>query len=104
MTYTKKQIYYITNRLYKELRKNTDDIVLRKMRAAQGQYDYGTDKITIDYRRDLLSTLIHEYLHKWHPNASETWVLQNERLIINALTTCQIKRILYEFANSLYNV
>jgi hypothetical protein len=68
------------------------------MRAKHGEYDYGTEEITLDYRKDLLSTLIHEYLHKWHPDNSETWVLQNEQMIVNALTTRQIKRIIYEFA------
>ena len=102
MSYTKPQIYKITSRIYHELRTHGDDIVLRKLRGLHGEYDGSTDKISLDYRKDLLSTLVHEYLHKWHPEKSETWVLKNEQIIVNALSTRQIKRILYELAQSFY--
>jgi hypothetical protein len=101
MQYTKQQIYKITSRLYKELRTNYQDIVLKKIYGKHGEYDYETDEVSLDYRKDLLSTLIHEYLHKWHPDKCETWVLNHERLIVNALSIAQIKRIIYEFAQAI---
>jgi hypothetical protein len=101
MSYSKKQIYKITNRLYKELRTTNNDIVLKKLRGIHGEYDYATNEISLDYRKDFLSTLIHEFLHKWYPEKNETWVLNNERMILNALSTIQIKRIIMEFAKFL---
>ena len=98
MSYSKAQLYKITSRLYKELRTANNDIVLKKLRGIHGEYDYETNEISLDYRKDFLSTLIHEFLHKWYPEKSETWVLQNERLIVNSLSTIQIKRIIFEFA------
>jgi len=59
-----------------------------------GNYDPDTSIIKIDYRRDMLSTLIHEVLHHWHPDWCETKVLQHESLIINALSQRQIKNII----------
>ena len=101
MAYSKKQLYKITNRLYKELKENPEYITMKKIRGVHGLYDYGTDEITLDYRKSLIPTLIHEYLHKWNPEKSETWVCQNESMIINSLTTRQIKNIIHAFANAL---
>ncbi len=101
MSYDKNKLYKITHRLYEELRSNCCDITLKKMRGLQGEYDYNTDAITLDYRNDLISTLIHEYLHKWNPDKCETWVLEQERLIINALSTRQIINIIVEFGKSM---
>lgn len=98
--YSKGKLYRITHRLYKELR-NDPDILVTKMRSFCGEYDYGTDVIKLDFRKEIIPTLIHEYLHKWNPNACETWVLQEERKIINALSEKQVIRIIVEFANAM---
>jgi len=95
MGYSKKQTYRITKKLYDLLRNNSDHIHFQKLyRNVCGTYDDGTQDITIDYRRDIISTLIHEALHHWHPDWNETKVIQHESLIINALTARQIKNIL----------
>jgi len=101
MVYSKKQIYRITSRLYCELRDNPQYITLRKIKNAQGLYWYDSDLIEIDYRKMLLPTLVHEYLHKWYPDKSETWVLQQEQIIMNALSTRQAKNILKRFSMAL---
>jgi len=99
MSYSKQKLYRITNRIYKELRDNSNDIILQKMRGnITGLYDSGTDEITLDYRMDILPTLIHEYLHKWYIDKSETWVLQEERKIVSALSIRQARNIIYAFA------
>jgi hypothetical protein len=67
----------------------------------RGLYDYSTDAIELDYRKELLPTLIHEYMHKWYPKKSETWVLQQESLITNSLSDIQVRRILFKFSQSL---
>ena len=97
MIYDKKQLYAITRKIYRNLRENPDCIILKKIRGNQGEYDYTTSEIFIDYRCNILSTLIHEYLHKWHPDKSESWVLKHEQLIVNALSTRQIRNLLGAF-------
>ena len=95
MHYSKKDLYNITRRLYYLLREHSDRIVFQKLyQNWYGTYDWDTHKITIDFRRDILSTLIHEALHHWHPDWSETKVARHESLIINSLSITQIKNII----------
>jgi hypothetical protein len=99
MAYSKYQLYKITSRLYKELRENPEYITMKKLKGTiHGLYNYGTLEIIIDYRKSIISTLIHEYLHKWNPDKCESWVLKHESMIMNTLTTRQIKNIIHAFA------
>ena len=98
MSYSKKSIYRIISKLYKELKDNPEDIIVKNIHGHQGEYDYGTDSITIDCRKMLIPTLIHEYLHKWNPDKCETWVLHNEAMIVSQLSEKQIKNIILAFA------
>ena len=91
----KRDIYNFTRRLYYLLRKHPDNIDFRKLGGGvYGYYEPETDEITIDHRRDLIPTLIHESLHKFHPDWSETDVLHEESRIVNFLTPRQIKNII----------
>jgi len=101
MTYTKRQLYCITHRLYKDLKKNPALITMKKLRSCHGEYDYGTDEIRLDYRMKLVPTLVHEHLHKWYPNKSETWILNRECVIMNNLSVRQIKNILFAFISAI---
>jgi len=95
MSYSKKEIYQFTNKLYKQIREHSKDIRFEKLYSnTVGSYDSKTKQIIVDYRRDILSTLIHEVLHHWHPDWCETKVLQHESLIINSLSQRQIKNII----------
>jgi len=96
----KKISYEFTRKIYKEL-KLFPEFIFKKMRGYSGEYDYSTDEITLDYRKELLPTLIHEYLHKWNYDKSETWVLKQEKKIINALTPKQIRNILKLLGDSI---
>jgi len=89
----KKQIYDLMHRLHKEIREN-QQISFKRMRGITGEYDYGDDAITIDFRRELIPTLIHEFIHKWHPNKCERWVLKKERYIVNHITSAQAANII----------
>lgn len=100
VTDRKSKSYSFTKKFYKELRSNPE-FVFRKMRGYVGEYDYSTDEISIDYRRDLLPTLIHEFLHKWHKERNETWVLRQEKLIINCLSIKQIRNIIRHLGNAI---
>ena len=100
MSYSKKDTYKITKRLYYLLRTHPDRIHFKKLyRSNYGTYDQNTHEIEIDYRRDFLSTLIHESLHHWYPEWNETTVLKHESLIINALSPRQIKNIIKVIAS-----
>jgi hypothetical protein len=49
-------------------------------------YDLVTKEITIDYRKDIIPTLIHEAIHHWHSDWSEKKVIKEEKRITNLLT------------------
>jgi len=101
MGYSKKEIYKLTKRLYYLLSHHSDHIHFEKLYSnVYGFYDDKTQDITIDYRRDIIPTLIHEALHHWHPDWSETKVIKHESLIINALTPKQIKNIIKAIADN----
>jgi len=101
MKYDKKRLYKITSRLYKELKNKENIIILKKMGARrQGLYDYETGEISLDYRKELVPTLIHEYLHKWNPEECETSILNMERKIVNSLSLKQVKNIIKAFGES----
>jgi len=94
-SYTKKQIYNIIKKLNYMLKTRSVDIVLkRKQRNYYGEYKPDTDTIEIDFRRDIIPTLIHECLHKWYPDWCESKVEQHEKHIINSITAKQVKNIM----------
>lgn len=94
MKYRKSKVYSITTRLYRDLKNNNGTIILKKINGCHGFYDDNTEQIALDYRKEFIPTIIHEFLHKWNPEKSETWVLREEAKIVNALSIIQIKHIL----------
>jgi len=89
------ETYALTRRLYGFLRNHSDQIFFKKLYGnVYGYYDHGTAEITIDHRRDVIATLIHEFIHHIHHDWSETKVLNYERRIVNSLTPRQIKNII----------
>ena len=91
----KKENYSFTRRLYRFIRNHSDHICFKKLYGGWvGQYDPQTTNITLDYRRDVIATLIHEFLHHIHPKWSETKVKIWESRIINSLTPRQYKNII----------
>ena len=95
-------IYAFARRLYYLLRHHSDSIYFQKLYGGYlGYYESDADRITIDYRRDIISILVHEALHKWYPEWSETKVRQKEKWIMNRLTPRQIKTIIKIMGNNL---
>jgi len=91
----KKDTYKFTSDFYKFLKSHHDHIFFKKIYGNKvGKYDYQTTDLIVDYRRDLLSILIHEYAHHKYPEWCETKVLSFERKMINILSEKQIKNIL----------
>ncbi len=97
----KHQAYIITTKLHDFIKKYPNNIIFKKIYGgALGYYDYSTDEITIDYRKDIIPTIIHEFIHKLYPNLSETNVIKKEKEVMRVITIRQCKNILKLIANS----
>jgi len=95
VAYTKAQTYQFTKKLYQLLKTQPDTVILKKLWGnCCGLYHPDTDTIDIDFRRGIIPTLVHEALHKFHPNWSETKVWEHESKIMNSLTPRQVKNII----------
>jgi hypothetical protein len=55
---------------------------------------YKGDHIELDFRKDLVQSVIHECVHALHPELSETKVLAMERAIIKVITNIEVAEIL----------
>lgn len=75
--------------------------VLKKMRLYEGEYNPEDDKINIDYRKEFISTLVHEVLHFLNPNWPEQKVRLEEQKIMNSLSVRQVRNILKRFSQFL---
>ncbi len=99
--FKKTNVYPFLTRMYKLFKTNPETFVLKKTRMCDGDYDPVDDIINIDYRKEFISTLIHEVLHYLHPSWCETKVMREEIRIMNALSLCQIKTVLKRFSRTL---
>jgi hypothetical protein len=99
---SRKRIYRILSRLYAELRANDTTLIFKKIRVRKnakgkrehmvGTYNWNAeDEMEIDYRYEILSTIVHEFLHKWYPYQNEKWILSEEARIMNAITVRQFR-------------
>jgi hypothetical protein len=55
---------------------------------------YKGDHIELDFRKDLIQTIIHECIHALHPELSETKVIQTESKIMKVITNSDVAEIL----------
>lgn len=95
--YKKTNVYPFLSRMYKLFKTNPESFILKKLKN-QGEYDLTEETITIDYRKEIMATLIHETLHCFHPEWNEHQVIREERKIINSISICQVKNILKQFS------
>jgi len=95
MSLSRTEVSQFTRKLYKFL-KDDHKIEFKKMRAYVGQIETETypTVILLDHRKDLIPTLIHEALHYFYPDASETWVLKMEKKIVSQLSQQQVRNII----------
>lgn len=99
--YKKTNVYPFLSKMYKIFNTKPDLFTLQKLHNYQGICDWEEDSIKIDYRKEFISTIVHEVLHYIHPNWSESKVLREETKIMNSLSFCQIRRILQRFVQFL---
>jgi hypothetical protein len=55
---------------------------------------YKGDHIELDFRKDLVQTIIHECIHALNEGLSETKVIKHEDLLIKGITNLQAAEIL----------
>lgn len=91
-----------TKKLYKFLN-DGHTFKFRKMGHLRGHIYTHTfpTEIHLDHRSTLISTLIHEALHYFYPEASETWILKMERKLINEITDRQVRNIIRRWAQNI---
>lgn len=95
----KLETYHLTKLLYYFLRHHPDNIYFERIHGnVMGYYDHETEEITLDYRKDMIPTLVHEFIHHMHPNWSETRVLKKEREIMASLSPRQCRNIVKNLA------
>ena len=89
------------SKLYRYLETRIETIELTKLRTVQGWYGRKEDTIEVDYRKQFLSTLIHEVIHYYYPDWSETKVLQEESKIMNSISVRQVENIFIRYGKCL---
>jgi hypothetical protein len=97
-----------TNNLLKKLRyflyKHPENIIFKRIHGnILGFYDFGIETITLDYRKEIIPTLIHEFIHHLHSTWCETKVLTKERQIMSVLTPRQAHNIIKLLGNCFKN-
>lgn len=74
--------------------------ILRKLRGVHG-YCSWEEGIELDYRKELLPTIIHECLHYIEPEWPENKVMYSESRIVNVLTEEEIILLLKTFSKKI---
>ena len=77
----------------------------KRMKKYAGTID-GWDRkskviITLDPKKNVISTMMHEFLHYRHPNMCESNIAKLEKKLMNSLSDRQVKNILKRVANYL---
>ena len=89
---TKQTANTYVSRIYKACRDESLVVIVKKMNGLTGLAEHKI--VTLDHRKDLLPTFIHEMLHVIYPTWSETKVLKHEDQIVNKLSKVQVRRLL----------
>lgn len=85
-------------KLYKLFREKPHIFHVKKLRSARGYCHTDIERIELDYRDELISTLLHEALHFLHPEMTEEQVLWHETYLINKLSERQVRNIIKRFS------
>lgn len=97
----KPKLRYLFRRVLKRIKEKPKGyFMFKKMRGTWGLYEFD-DGITLDPRRDIVPTLIHEVLHDLYPHNWEGWTVRVESKIMNVLTPYDIFCLLTLFFQKL---
>lgn len=98
---TKEDSIKLYNKIVRLIKKsNLDFFKLKKLKGVMGYCEW-ENGISLDYRRELIPTLIHECIHFLNPKWSETQVLYAEKRVVNSITAVQVIKILKLFIDKL---
>ena len=73
--------------------------VFKKLKLVQGWCEW--DSIVLDYRKELIPTIIHECIHLLEPSWSESQVTYAEKRILNSITIDDVTRLLMFFVKKI---
>lgn len=91
----KHEAYILISQLYHFLQSHPNNVFFRKLRGIKtGDYMEGDEEIRLDYRKEIIPTLIHEFIHHLHPHMCETLVREKERQIMAAISPRQCINVL----------
>jgi hypothetical protein len=97
----KNKLRYIFRRIIERIKeKEKGFFQIKKLKGYRGLWYYG-DMIEIDYRKEVIPTIIHEVLHDLYENNTEKWVYQVESKISQILKTKDIINLLQAFISNL---
>lgn len=88
-------------KLYKLLEQKPEIFKLKKMKDVRGYCLNDGTEIALDHRDELLSTLIHEVIHYFHPDWSEKTVRSAEKYIINNISPKRAGNIVKKLSQAL---
>lgn len=74
--------------------------VLKKLKGVHGWCEW-EDGVLLDYRKDLIPTIIHECIHLLEPEWSESQVAYSEKRVINTISEDNVIKLLMIFAKKL---
>jgi hypothetical protein len=97
---TKTQADYYLHRCYRLLA--DPDTVLRHKRLKGNLHGLAfsvVQSMTVDFRKDALSTIIHECLHIIYPDWTEKCVIAAEKGIVDNMTQLQFQNLCYRIAH-----
>lgn len=91
---TKSEADYYLHRCYRLLADPELTLRHRKLRGSmQGLAYHAVNSITVDFRKEALSTILHECLHVLYPDLCETKIIALERGIINEMSDRQFRNL-----------
>jgi hypothetical protein len=81
-------------------KQNKGFFTLKKLKGVHGYCEW-ENGILLDYRKELVPTIIHECIHLMEPNWSEAQVCYIESRIVNTITSDDVVRLLMFFVKKI---
>jgi hypothetical protein len=98
---TKEQSLELFERVINMIKKQKRGFfTLKKLKGVHGYCEW-EDGILLDYRKDLVPTIIHECIHYLEPNWTEARVMYSESRVVNSITEDDVILLLLHFAKKL---
>ena len=98
---TKKESLELFERVVDVIKKQKGGFfTFKKLKGVHGYCEW-EDGIILDYRKDLIPTIIHECIHLLEPEWTEAKVLYTESRIVNCISEDDVVRLLLHFVKKL---